>query len=168
MLGASVLVQRAHGLFRRRGQWEMPKQVPAMGTCVWQPQSLEEPKPWWTYVYRDNLINWCHMCSGFVTLDLGTWLLATWSWLSMWLAGLKRQQLGRIKISPHSLLEEICLVNCHTLIFKIQTELSVHEKTTELLPDGSTKTTVTVPLPLKYSLPQALIIPLPIFAQIAL
>ena len=61
MLGASVLVQRAHGLFRRRGQWEMPKQVPAMGTCVWQPQSLEEPKPWWTYVYRDNLINWCHV-----------------------------------------------------------------------------------------------------------
>ena len=38
---------------------------------------------------------------------------------------------------------------CHTLIFKIQMDLSVHEKTTKLIVDVSTKTGITVQLLLK-------------------
>lgn len=60
----------------------------------------------------------------------------------MLLARLKRQQLERIMISSHSLSEEICPMNRHVLIFKIQTELCVHKKTTKLIPNANTKTVI--------------------------
>lgn len=55
---------------------------------------------------------------------------------------LKKQQLEKIKISPHSLSEGICPVICHILIFKIQMDLSVYEKTTKLIVNLSTIITV--------------------------
>lgn len=120
MRRTSVLAQHAHGLSPEG--WVSEK---CLSRCLpWElvcdsHRAWKNPKPCWTYVYRDNLINWCHLCCGFATLNLRTWLLTRGSWLSMLLAGLKRQQLEKIKITPHSLLEGTCLVNGHTLIFKV-------------------------------------------------
>lgn len=70
------------------------------------------------------------------------------SFLCCWLGW--KGRLERIKISPHSLSERICPVICHALVFKVQTELLLHKKTTKLMPNATSETVITVQLLLKH------------------